>query len=64
MSFRKGFRLASAAEVRAMAGAYLQVGPERFPAIAEGLLRLGYSDADVQGVLGHNNLRVARQVWK
>ena len=51
------------AEVR-QPGAYLQVDPERFPAIAEGLLKMGYSEADVQGIMGHNNLRVARRVWK
>ncbi len=40
------------------------VEPERFPLIAEGLLKKGYSDTQVQGILGHNNLRVAKQVWK
>jgi membrane dipeptidase len=45
-------------------GAYAQVEPERFPIIAEGLLKMNYSEADVQGILGHNNLRVARRVWK
>jgi membrane dipeptidase len=45
-------------------GAYAQVEPERFPEIAEGLLRLGYSEPEVQGILGHNNLRVARTVWR
>jgi membrane dipeptidase len=45
-------------------GAHLQVEPERFPIIAERLLSIGYSDADVQGILGHNNLRVAKQVWR
>lgn len=40
------------------------VEPERFPAIAEGLLTLGYSDDHIKGILGHNNLRVARTVWK
>ena len=48
----------------AQAGGYRQVEPERFPIIAEALLKKGYSDADVQGIMGHNNLRVARQVWK
>lgn len=46
------------------AGSYTQVEPERFPAIADALLKRGYSEADVQGVMGHNNMRVARQVWK
>jgi membrane dipeptidase len=46
------------------AGAYLQVEPERFPIIAESLLKLNYSEADVQGIMGHNNLRVAREVWR
>ena len=32
--------------------------------IAEEMLRRGYSEGDVLGVLGANNLRVARQVWK
>ena len=45
-------------------GGYLQVEPERFPLIAEGLLKMGYSDRDVQGIMGDNNLRVARQVWR
>jgi len=43
---------------------YVQVEPERFPLIAGGLLEMGYSDSDVQGILGDNNLRVARQVWR
>ena len=45
-------------------GTYLQVEPERLPLIAEALLKKAYSDTDVQGILGHNNLRVARRVWK
>jgi membrane dipeptidase len=45
-------------------GAYTQVEPERFPAIAIGLMERGYSDADIQGILGHNNLRVAEHCWK
>jgi membrane dipeptidase len=45
-------------------GGYRQVEPERFPVIAEALLARGYREADVQGILGHNNLRVARRVWK
>lgn len=40
------------------------VEPERFPLIAEGLLKMNYSESQVQGILGHNNLRVAKQVWK
>lgn len=40
------------------------VEPERFPVIAEALLRRGYRDEDVQGILGHNNLRVAERVWR
>jgi membrane dipeptidase len=45
-------------------GAYTQVEPERFPVIAEALLRKGYRESAVQGILGHNNLRLAKQVWK
>jgi len=51
------------AEVREP-GRYTQVEPERFPIIAEALMQRGYSEADVQGIMGHNNLRIARQVWK
>jgi len=40
------------------------IEPERFPHIAEALLQHGYTDADVQGILGNNNLRLARQLWK
>jgi membrane dipeptidase len=43
---------------------YRQVEPERFPLIADALLKKGYGEHQVQGILGHNNLRVARQVWK
>lgn len=45
-------------------GSYAQVEPERFPIIAERLVSMGYREADVQGIMGHNNLRVARKVWK
>lgn len=40
------------------------IEPECIPAIAEGLLKMGYSDDHTRGILGHNNLRIARQVWK
>lgn len=40
------------------------IEPERFPLIAEALLTKGYGETEVQGILGHNNLRVARQVWR
>ena len=40
------------------------VDPEQFPEITDGLLKHGYSDADIRGILGENWLRVARAVWK
>jgi membrane dipeptidase len=40
------------------------IEPERIPAIAEALLKKGYSDGHVRGILGDNNLRVAKQVWR
>lgn len=40
------------------------IEPERIPEIAEALLASGWSDADLEGFLGANNLRVARAVWK
>ena len=43
---------------------YTQVEPERFPVIAQALLERGHSEQAVQGIMGHNNLRIARQVWK
>lgn len=39
------------------------VEPERFPLIAQALLARGYAENEVQGILGHNNLRLARAVW-
>jgi membrane dipeptidase len=45
-------------------GPYTQIEPERFPVIAEGLLKLGYSEGSVRGIMGENNLRIARQVWR
>lgn len=40
------------------------IEPERIPHIADALLARGYTDTQVQGILGHNNLRVARHVWR
>jgi membrane dipeptidase len=40
------------------------IEPERLPLIAEALVKRGYSETDAQGILGHNNLRVAKSVWK
>ena len=37
---------------------------EQFPGITEQLLRRGYREQDVRGILGENLLRVARNVWK
>lgn len=48
----------------AQADTYRQVEPERIAVVADRLLGMGYAEADVQAILGHNNLRVARQVWK
>ena len=38
--------------------------PERTPALTEALLKHGYAEADVRGILGENFLRVCRQVWR
>lgn len=40
------------------------VEPERLPELVEQLLRRGYDEAAVRGILGENWLRVAKQVWK
>lgn len=40
------------------------IEPERFPLIAEALLKRGYREMHVQDILGHNNLRLAREVWR
>lgn len=40
------------------------IEPERVPEIVDALVRQGYGDDVVQGILGHNNLRVARRVWR
>ena len=39
-------------------------GAERIPRIAERLLQRGWDDSAVCGLLGANNLRVAKQVWR
>ena len=44
--------------------AMAMIEPERIPLIAEGLLSRGYRDAQVSGIMGENNMRVARQVWR
>jgi membrane dipeptidase len=43
---------------------YRQVEPERLHDIVDALIGLGYDDASIMGILGENNLRVARQVWR
>ncbi len=40
------------------------VEPEQFPDITDLLLKRGYSDAVIRGILGENFLRVAEQTWK
>lgn len=40
------------------------LAPETLPQVVEALLGLGWKDADVQGLLGQNMLRVARRVWR
>ncbi|MGQ0567906.1 MAG: dipeptidase [Armatimonadota bacterium] len=37
--------------------------PDGLPRLTEALVRRGYADADIEGILGGNFLRVFRQVW-
>ncbi len=37
--------------------------PEQLPEITEGLIKRGYPEADIRGILGENWLRLAQQVW-
>ena len=45
-------------------GLLLDHGDEPVPDIAELLLRSGFSDDNVRGMLGGNFMRVARQAWQ
>ncbi len=38
--------------------------PEQLPEIVETMVRRGFSDAEIKGILGGNFLRVAKAVWK
>jgi membrane dipeptidase len=38
--------------------------PDRLPRLTEAMLRRGYSEAVIRGILGENWLRVARSVWR
>jgi membrane dipeptidase len=49
LSYQKGIRM---------------VAPEQLPGIVETLQNWGYSDKDLQAVLGGNLMRLARAVWK
>lgn len=39
------------------------VEPERMPVLADGMVRLGYDDGAIRGILGDNFLRVAAATW-
>ncbi len=39
------------------------VQPEQLPELTEALVRKGYAESDVRGILGENLLRVADEVW-
>ena len=45
-------------------GLYRNAEPEQLPALTELMVRAGYPDETIRGVLGENFLRVARAVWK
>ncbi|RIK93525.1 MAG: membrane dipeptidase [Proteobacteria bacterium] len=45
-------------------GSFAMAAPEQYPQIAEALLRLGYDERDIKGILGGNWLRIAEQVWR
>lgn len=40
------------------------LAPEALPQVTEEMLRRGFSEAAVRGVLGRNLFRVAQEVWK
>ncbi|MCX7380265.1 MAG: membrane dipeptidase [Alphaproteobacteria bacterium] len=44
-------------------GSFTFLPPERLGDITEGLLHLGYAEADVRAILGGNFMRVAEAVW-
>ena len=45
-------------------GEVKQVEYRQVPQIAESLLKLGYDDQSISGILGENWLRVLKTVWK
>ncbi|MSO70402.1 MAG: peptidase M19 [Alphaproteobacteria bacterium] len=38
--------------------------PEQWPEITEGLVKLGYAEADIRAILGGNMLALAKTVWR
>jgi membrane dipeptidase len=38
--------------------------PEQLPAVTEELLKRGYGEDSIRGILGGNLLRVADEVWR
>ncbi len=44
-------------------GRFRNATPEQFPELTELMVRAGYPEPAIRGVLGENFLRVARQVW-
>ena len=41
-----------------------QLSPDDGPALTEEMLRRGYRESDIRGILGENWLRVCRAVWR
>lgn len=41
-----------------------QLEPEEIPRVTEELLRRGYAEGEVRGILGENWLRVCREIWR
>jgi len=46
------------------AAGWRYVPPERLPQVTEVLLKRGYPESEIRGILGGNFLRLAGQVWK
>lgn len=64
VSFVSGEPASESTNVRSNPAIPQMFAPEDFPSLTEEMLKAGYNESTVRGILGENWFRVCQQVWK